>query len=284
MEKQPGFKISLGMINRAVMGMIYGDLFMRLLYRTRPYERFPGSAQLLYEKWSETAKNNLRNGSKLMFRQNIRDIVRDFEHLELLDIEKPRIGVVGEILVKYHPTANNDIVSIIEEGGAEAVVPDLMDYFLYSAYNSRFRFRYLAGKKLDQQKGTIAASYLMSYRKSIIQELQGSSRFLPPTPIEELAHMASSMLSLGNHTGEGWLVTAEMVEFIEQGTQNILCVQPLACLPNHITGKGMFKPLKEKYPKANIMPIDYDPGISQVNQLNRIKLLLSLAMKDSEVK
>ncbi|MDF2844368.1 MAG: hypothetical protein K0R00_2794 [Herbinix sp.] len=159
-----------------------------------------------------------------------------------------------------------------------------MDYFLYSAYNSRFRFRYLAGKKLDQQKGTIAASYLMSYRKSIIQELQGSSRFLPPTPIEELAHMASSMLSLGNHTGEGWLVTAEMVEFIEQGTQNILCVQPLACLPNHITGKGMFKPLKEKYPKANIMPIDYDPGISQVNQLNRIKLLLSLAMKDSEVK
>jgi predicted CoA-substrate-specific enzyme activase len=284
MEKQPGFKISLGMINRAVMGMIYGDLFMRLLYRTRPYERFPGSAQLLYEKWSETAKSNLRNGSKLMFRQNIRDIVRDFEHLELLDIKKPKIGVVGEILVKYHPTANNDIVSIIEEGGAEAVVPDLMDYFLYSAYNSRFRFRYLAGKKLDQQKGTIAASYLMSYRKSIIQELQGSSRFLPPTPIEELAHMASSMLSLGNHTGEGWLVTAEMVEFIEQGTQNILCVQPLACLPNHITGKGMFKPLKEKYPKANIMPIDYDPGISQVNQLNRIKLLLSLAMKDSEVK
>jgi predicted nucleotide-binding protein (sugar kinase/HSP70/actin superfamily) len=272
------------MINRAVMGMIYGDLFMRLLYRTRPYERFPGSAQLLYEKWSETAKSNLRNGSKLMFRQNIRDIVRDFEHLELLDIKKPKIGVVGEILVKYHPTANNDIVSIIEEGGAEAVVPDLMDYFLYSAYNSRFRFRYLAGKKLDQQKGTIAASYLMSYRKSIIQELQGSSRFLPPTPIEELAHMASSMLSLGNHTGEGWLVTAEMVEFIEQGTQNILCVQPLACLPNHITGKGMFKPLKEKYPKANIMPIDYDPGISQVNQLNRIKLLLSLAMKDSEVK
>lgn len=279
MEKQPGFKITLGLINRCIMALVYGDLFMRVLNRTRPYERFPGSAQLLYEKWNLQAKKNIQRGSRRDFQYNIRGIIKDFDRLELLEVKKPRVGVVGEILVKYHPTANNDIVSIIEQGGAEAVVPDLMDYFLYSAFNSRFRTRYLTGKKLSRQFSEIAKSYIMSYRNILKRELEKSRRFTVPTPIEELANMASSVLSLGNQTGEGWLVTAEMLEFIEQGTNNIICVQPLACLPNHITGKGMFKPVKERYPKANIMPIDYDPSLSNVNQLNRIKLMLSLAMK-----
>jgi predicted CoA-substrate-specific enzyme activase len=280
LEKQPGFKFSLGLINRCIMACVYGDLFMRVLYRTRPYERFPGSADLLYQKWNERARENIREGSKRKFHQNIKGIIRDFDHLELLDIKKPRVGIVGEILVKYHPTANNDIVNIIEEGGAEAVVPDLMDYFLYSAFNSRFKFKYLAGTKLNQQLGDMAKNYIMSYRNIINTELAKSRRFLPPTSIDELAKMASSVLSLGNQTGEGWLVTAEMIEFIEQGTSNIICVQPLACLPNHITGKGMIKPVKELFPQANIMPIDYDPGVSNVNQLNRIKLMLSVAMRN----
>jgi predicted CoA-substrate-specific enzyme activase len=284
LEKQPGFKLSLGLINRCIMALIYGDLFMRVLYRTRPYERFPGSAKLLYEKWNAKAKDNLKSGSKLVFHRNIRGIIRDFDHLEILDKQKPKVGIVGEILVKYHPTANNDIVDILEQGGAEAVVPDLMDYFLYTTFNSRFRFRYLAGKKLDKQISDIVTFYIMSYRNVMKRELERSKRFTAPTPIQELAHMASNILSLGNQTGEGWLVTAEMVEFIEQGTSNIICVQPLACLPNHITGKGMFKPLKEKYPEANIVPIDYDPGASSVNQLNRIKLMLSVAMKNLQEK
>lgn len=279
LEKQPGFRISLGLVNRSLMALVYGDLLMRLLYRTRPYERFPGSAGLLYEKYNRIAKENVRTGSRITFRHNVRDIIKAFDRLELREAAKPRVGVVGEILVKYHPTANNDIVKIIEEEGAEAVVPDLMDYFLYSAYNSRFRFRYLAGKKLDMYKGDISLSYMMRYRNIMIRELERSIRFEPPATIEELAHMASPILSLGNQTGEGWLVTAEMAEFIEQGTNNILCVQPLACLPNHVAGKGMIKPLKQRYPNANIMPIDYDPGISSVNQLNRIKLLLSIARK-----
>jgi predicted nucleotide-binding protein (sugar kinase/HSP70/actin superfamily) len=228
------------------------------------------------------AKENLRLGHRRLFTHNIKEIIQEFDHLELLDVKKPKVGIVGEILVKYHPTANNDIVSILEKGGAEAIVPDLMDYFLYSAFNSRFRFRYLAGKKLDRQKSNLALGYLTSFRNIMKRELERSSRFMAPTPIDELAHMASGMLSLGNQTGEGWLVTAEMMEFIEQGTSNIICVQPLACLPNHITGKGMFKPLKERYPQANIMPIDYDPGISSVNQLNRIKLMLSVAMKKTQ--
>lgn len=280
LDKQPGFKMSIGMINRCIMALIYGDLFMRVLYRTRPYERFPGSAELLYEKWNDQAKDNIRSGNRRVFKTNISKIVREFDQLELLDIKKPKIGVVGEILVKYHPTANNDIISILEQGGAEAVVPDLMDYFLYSTFNSGFRSRYLAGKKLDKQLSDIAMNYMMGFRNIMKRELEKSKRFTSPTPIDELAKMASDVLSLGNQTGEGWLVTAEMLEFIEQGTSNILCVQPLACLPNHITGKGMFKPVKERYPKVNIMPIDYDPGISNVNQLNRIKLLLSIAKKD----
>ncbi len=280
LQKQPGFKFSVGLINRCIMAMIYGDLFMRVLNRTRPYERFPGSAQLLYEKWNKKAKENLRSPRRRTFENYICGIIRDFDHLELTDIKKPRVGIVGEILVKYHPTANNDIVSILEEGGAEAIVPDLMDYILYSTFNARFRFRYLAGSKLNMQFSNFAAYYINRFRKSLRKELEMSERFHPPTPIDELAGMASSILSLGNQTGEGWLVTAEMLELIEQGTTNIICVQPLACLPNHIAGKGMFKPIKEMYPSANIIPIDYDPGISGVNQLNRIKLMLSVAYKN----
>jgi predicted nucleotide-binding protein (sugar kinase/HSP70/actin superfamily) len=280
LDKQPGFKLSPGLINRCIMALVYGDLFMRLINHTRPYECFPGSAQLLYEKWMEKAKRNLIRGGKGEFHGNIRRSIKEFDCLEVVNTAKPRVGVVGEILLKYHPTANNDIVTIIEQGGAEAVVPDLMDYFLYSTYNARFRYQYLAGTKLNRSMSNFARAYLERYRSVMFTELAKSKRFLAPTPIDELAHMASSVLSLGNQTGEGWLVTAEMMEFLEQGTHNILCVQPMACLPNHITGKGMIKPLKDRFPQANIMPIDYDPGISSVNQLNRIKLMLSVALKE----
>lgn len=280
LDKQPGFRLSPGLIKRSLMAIIYGDLFMRLLNRTRPYERFPGSAKVLHDKWKEHAKENIRSGGTKEFQRNLRRIVRDFDYLELRNESKPRVGIVGEILLKYHPDANHDLVGILEQGGVEAVVPDLMDYFLYSALNARFRHRYLAGSKLKQQLSDMALIYMTRYRNMMMRELARSDRFPAPTPIQELAHMASSVLSLGNQTGEGWLVAAEMMEFLEEGTNNILCVQPLACLPNHITGKGMFKPLRERYPGANIMPIDYDPGLSYVNQLNRIKLLLSNTGKE----
>ncbi len=280
LDKQPGFRLTPGLIKRSLMAIIYGDLFMRLLNRTRPYERFPGSAKMLHDKWKELAKENIISGSTKEFRNNLRRIVQAFDYLELSNETKPRVGIVGEILLKYHPDANHDIVGILEQGGVEAVVPDLMDYFLYSALNARFRHRYLAGSKLKRQLSDLALTYMTRYRNMMKQELARSDRFPAPTPIQELAHMASSVLSLGNQTGEGWLVAAEMMEFLEEGTKNILCVQPLACLPNHITGKGMFKPLRDRYPGANIMPIDYDPGLSYVNQLNRIKLMLSNADKE----
>jgi predicted nucleotide-binding protein (sugar kinase/HSP70/actin superfamily) len=280
LEKQPGFSMSIGLINRCIMALIYGDLFMKALYRTRPYEKVPESAQLLYEKWNSIAKDNIRIGNRKVFHKNIRDIIKDFENLEIIDIKKPKVGIVGEIFLKYHPTANNDIVGILEQGGAEAVVPDLMDFLLYCTFNSRFRYKYLAGERFKMELCEFAASYIMKYRRIVKKELEQSRRFTPPTKIEELAEMVSPMISLGNQTGEGWLVPAEMLEFIGQGINNIICVQPLACLPNHAMGKGMIKPLKEKYPEANIIPIDYDPGISSTNQLNRIKLMLSVAEKN----
>lgn len=282
LERQPGFKYSAGLLNRGLMALVYGDLFMRVLYRTRPYERFRGSANILFEKWMDAAKDNVRNGSYLKFRSNIRAIIRDFDMLEISDVKKPRVGIVGEIFLKYHPTSNNDIVNILEQEGAEAVVPDLMDYLLYSAYNARFRYKYLAGKKMNMWFGYLAERYIRGFRRFMEIELEKSRRFSPPTPIDELAGMASRVLSLGNQTGEGWLVTAEMIEFIEQGIDNIICVQPLACLPNHVTGKGMIKPVKELFPFANIIPIDYDPGISVVNQLNRIKLMLANAFEEKD--
>jgi predicted CoA-substrate-specific enzyme activase len=280
LEKQPGFSISIRFVNRCIMALIYGDLFMKALFRTRPYESIPGSAQLLYEKWNLKAKDNIKRGSRKVFNRNIRDIIRDFEKLKLVDMKKPKVGIVGEIFLKYHPTANNDIVGILEQGGAEAVVPDLTDFLLYSTFNSKFRYQYLAGEKYKKQLCDFAASYIMKYRKAVKRELNQSILFHAPAKIEKLAKSVSPLISLGNQTGEGWLVAAEMLEFIEQGITNIVCVQPLACLPNHAMGKGMIKPIKDKFPEANIMPIDYDPGISNVNQLNRIKLMLSVAEKN----
>jgi predicted CoA-substrate-specific enzyme activase len=280
LNEQPGFRISLEFIDKSIMALLYGDLLMRMLYGTRPYEKKPGAAELLYEKWNLEAKANIRYGNKKIFQSNIRSMIREFDQVDVVETKKPKVAIVGEILAKYHPVANNGIISALEEGGAEVVLPDLLDFFFYSLYNADFKYKYLGGKRLKRDLSQVGIAYLKHYRKVMHQELERSKRFTPPTSIDELAGMAESVLSLGNHTGEGWLITAEMMEFIKSGVNNILCVQPLACLPNHITGRGMFKPVKDKYPHANIMPIDYDPGISHVNQLNRIKLLLSVARKN----
>ncbi|MCR4944690.1 MAG: 2-hydroxyacyl-CoA dehydratase [Clostridium sp.] len=286
MEKQPGFKLSPKFLKRAVMALIYGDLFMRVLYRTRPYEKVKGSANALYEKWNEIAKVNVTNGSKSEFNANIRKIVEEFDNLECVDVVKPRVGLVGEILVKFHPTANNNIVKIIEDEGAEAVMPDLLDFFLYSAFDAEFKYEKLGTSAMSKNLSNIFIKWVEYYRKDMKKALNASKRFSAPKEIRELADMASPILSIGNQTGEGWFLTAEMIELIESGADNIVCMQPFACLPNHVTGKGMIKTLKSRYPQANIVAVDYDPGASHVNQLNRIKLMLSVAFKkvqDGEV-
>lgn len=279
-EKQPGFALTYNFIKREIMAIIYGDLLMRVLYRVRPYEKVKGSAEELYNKWKRTIFKNLKTASKAQFNRNVKEIVKDFDNLECLDITKPKVGVVGEILVKFHPTANNDIIKLLEEEGAEVVVPELLDFFLYSAYDSDYKYKYLSGSKIKKDLSNICIIYLENFRKVVRNSLNNSSRFGAPIHIKELASKASKIISLGNQTGEGWLLTGEMIELIESGVNNIVCVQPFACLPNHVTGKGMIKTLKEHYPLSNIVAIDYDPGASEVNQVNRVKLMMSVAHKN----
>jgi len=195
---------------------------------------------------------------------------------------KPRVGVVGEILVKFHPTANNNIVELLEAEGAEAVVPDLTDFLFYSAFDSKIKYEQLSGSFKNMVSGQISIKFMEYYRKDMKKALAKSRRFHPPKPIEEIARFAEKHLSLAHQTGEGWFLTGEMVELIHSGVHNIVCLQPFACLPNHITGKGMIRELRRSYPLVNIAPIDYDPGASEVNQLNRIKLMLSVAVKNME--
>ena len=283
LEKNPGWTYSVASVKRAVKALIYGDLFMRVLYATRPYEEVPGSADALYEYWYEIVKADVRNGSSKSFKENCYNIVHDFDNLPLLAVIKPKIGVVGEILVKYHPTANNDIVTLIENEGAEAVVPDLLDFFLYGFYNASFRYQHLGGTRLSKTIFNAAIAAVERSRKHMVEALEKSRRFHGPKPIEYLAKMAEPVLSIGNQSGEGWFLTAEMMELLHTGVPNIICTQPFACLPNHVTGKGMIKELKRHYPEANIVPIDYDPGASEVNQLNRIKLMLAQAQRNLEI-
>ncbi|KPU44683.1 activator of (R)-2-hydroxyglutaryl-CoA dehydratase [Oxobacter pfennigii] len=283
LERNPGFSLTLGLLNKSIMALVYGDLLMRVLYRVRPYEAIPNSANVLYKKWVKICKESVRNGNRYIFEQNIREIVEDFDRLEIKDIKKPRVGLVGEILVKFHPAANNDIVDILEREGAEAVMPDLTDFLLYTAYGTEFKHKFLSGSWKAKFYGSLAIKAIEYYRKELKDALKRSSRFEPPRTIQELAHGASPIISVGNQTGEGWFLTGEMVELIESGVPNIICMQPFACLPNHVTGKGVIKELKSRYPEANIAAIDYDPGASEVNQLNRIKLMLSVAFKNMNI-
>ncbi|MCT8978454.1 2-hydroxyacyl-CoA dehydratase [Clostridium sp. CX1] len=280
MEKNPGFKLSIPLLDRAMMALVYGDCLMSVLYRVRPYEKVKGSANKLYEKWVKICKAALKNKNKASFKRNIENIIRDFDELEITDEVKPKVGLVGEILVKFHPTANNNVVSIVEAEGAEAVMPALTDFLLYSAYDSDYKYKYLSGSKLSQILGNSAIAIIEFYRSTYKKALASSNRFYQQKSIKEIAKGASTVVDLGHMTGEGWFLTGEMVELIESGVKNIICMQPFACLPNHVTGKGMMKELKRVYPGTNIVAIDYDPGASEVNQLNRIKLMISTAFEN----
>lgn len=280
LENNPGFKLTLPLIKKVIIGAMYGDIFMRVLYRVRPYEVTLGSANSLYESWVERCQENVKNGSIKQFRKNVYQIVKEFDELPLLDIKKPRVGLVGEILVKFHPTANNEIVEIIEREGGEAVMPDLIDFFQYCFYSIEFENKHFHASKSSARISNLAIKFVDLLRHDMIKALKKSNRFVPPAPIKHLADKASSIVSIGNQTGEGWFLTGEMIELIESGAPNIVCMQPFGCLPNHVTGKGAIKALRKAYPESNIVSIDYDPGASEVNQLNRIKLMLSTAFKN----
>ena len=281
LEKNPGFTISYQMVKRCMFGLVFGDLFMRCLYRMRPYEKEPGSANRLFRKWEDRCCEFVsKKPSYRQFRTMCREIVRDFDNLPIQEERKPRVGVVGEILVKFLPAANNYLVDLLESEGAEAVVPDLMDFLLYCFYNQNFKSDYLGTKKRTAALANFGILVLEKLRAAAADELSRSRHFDPPSQISRLGEMAKDIVSLGNQTGEGWFLTGEMLELIHSGVNNIVCTQPFACLPNHVVGKGVIKELRRQYPLSNIVAIDYDPGASEVNQLNRIKLMLSTAQKN----
>ncbi len=285
LEKNPGLEFTPAFLNRALQTFVYGDLFMRVLYRVRPYEKVKGSADALYEKWNEIVKEDVRKGNLSKFKKNVKGIIRDFDKLPIHeDMVKPRVGVVGEILVKYHPTANNDIVTLLENEGAEAVVPDILGFGLYSCYNTVQKVKFLGLDPKKARGSKIAIKVIEWYRGTMKAELEKSKRFDAPATIEELGKFAEPIVSLCNQTGEGWFLTGEMLELIHTGVPNIVCTQPFACLPNHVVGKGVIKEIRRQHPLANIVAVDYDPGASEVNQLNRIKLMLASAQKNLQKK
>jgi len=284
LENNPGFKLSLPLVLRVAYGAVLGDIFMKCLYRVRPYEAVPGSANKMHKKWEKVAISFVSNGypSRHRFKKLCQDIVHDFDTLPLLDIQKPRVGIVGEILVKFMPAANNHLVDLLEQEGAEAVVPDLIDFLLYCFYNTNFKAENLGMSKKTARLCNLGIDFIEWFRKPATDALKNSTRFTPPSRIEETAKMAKEIVSLGNQTGEGWFLTGEMLELIHKGASNIVCTQPFGCLPNHVVGKGVIKELRHRYPESNIVAIDYDPGASEVNQLNRIKLMLSTAYAKME--
>ena len=283
LESNPGFKLTPSLIQRGLYALIFGDIFLRCIYRIRPYEAIPGSTDELHEKWKERiiefiTKDGYVSHSK--YKKMCRDIIKDFDTLPIRNIKKPRVGIVGEILVKFLPAANNHLADLLEQEGAEPVVPDLTDFLLYCFYNNNFKEENLGMSKKSKTISNYGIKFFEWLRKEARKAFEESERFEPPAHIEDLAKAAESVVSIGNQTGEGWFLTGEMLELIESEASNIVCIQPFGCLPNHIVGKGVIKKLRHMNPTANIVAIDYDPGASEVNQLNRIKLMLSTAMKN----
>ena len=285
LEENPGFKLTPNLILRGIYGVIFGDIFMKCVYRMRPYEAVPGSVNAMHEKWKKVCQKFLSEGypSRRKFKKLCQDIIEDFDrNIELTDVKKPRVGIVGEILVKFLPAANNYLVELLESEGAEAVVPDLLDFLLYSFYNQNFKSEKLGFARSKAVIGNMGIRFLEWMRKPATEMFAKSRHFTPPVRIEKLGKMAAEIVSLGNQTGEGWFLTGEMLELIHSGAPNIVCTQPFACLPNHVVGKGVIKELRRRYPESNVVAIDFDPGASEVNQLNRIKLMLSTAHKNTQ--
>ena len=281
METNEGFRISPSLLLDAAHGIVLGDLLMRCLYRVRPYELEKGSANALHRKWRDICIDSLTSEHpKYRYAQLCRGIVEDFDALPIDEtLKKPRVGVVGEILVKYMPLANNHVVDLLEREGAEAVVPDLLDFFAATIYEQDFKHTHLGKGWTASATAKLGIPALQRMRRPAIEALKASKRFDPPMAINHVAELAKPFLSIGNQYGEGWFLAGEMAELITSGTPNIVCIQPFACLPNHVVGKGVIKALRAAYPGANIVAVDYDPGASEVNQLNRIKLMLTAAQR-----
>ncbi|MDR1484008.1 MAG: 2-hydroxyacyl-CoA dehydratase [Planctomycetaceae bacterium] len=279
------FDVDFAFVRKMLITVLYGDLLLLLSNRCRPYEVVSGVTDKLVSVWLGKLREMIFRNKKHNISNCMSDIVSDFDGIELDEsIRKPKVGVVGEILVKYHPDANRNLVTTIEHEGGEAVVPGILDFMLYCLSSDQHKKPYADVSFLAGLKSKVAIWIIEKYRDKIRYAMRKSKRFEPPKHFHHLVEKARKVISTCNQTGEGWLLTGEMVELIEDGCPNIVCVQPFGCLPNHITGKGVFKELRTRYPIANITTIDYDAGTTEVNQLNRIKLMMSVAQKNIQEK
>ena len=286
MEKMPGFKITIPLMERLLKTVVYGDLLQKMLTKNRAYEKNKGETEKLYNEWMEKCKKLLQKSSNKEFKQSIYDIVNDFEKIELdTSVEKPKVGIVGEVLIKYHPFGNNFAANLLEQEGAEVILPDFMGFVKFMATH-KITFNNLLNTNKTSSKIMKAAIKLIDILEKDVRIALANSKknYLPPCDIWHLEQKVKDVLSIGNQTGEGWFLTAEMIEYIENYIPNILCVQPFACLPNHVVGKGVIKTIRNMYPEANISPVDYDPGASEANQANRIKLLMTVAKDNLQTK
>ncbi|MBQ9065259.1 MAG: 2-hydroxyacyl-CoA dehydratase [Blautia sp.] len=281
LEKNPGFKLTLPLITRVCYAGVFGDILMKCIYRMRPYELKKGSVNRMHDRWEKRCISFVTGNtvSHAKFKKMCREMVEDFDNIPISNEKKPRVGIVGEILVKFLPAANNHLADLLEAEGAEPVVPDLIDFLNYCFFNQNFKADYLGFKKSGASIANWGIRAIEWLRGPANEALAASRHFVPAADIRTLAKMASPIVSPGNQTGEGWFLTGEMMELIHAGVPNIVCIQPFGCLPNHIVGKGVIKEIRRTHPEANIVAIDYDPGASEVNQLNRIKLMLSTAHK-----
>jgi len=277
-----GFKVTLPLAKKLVIAACLGDLLMRLKLAVRPYEKIKGSSETLYDQWKERCAALLEDFSMREYKKIIHSMIEDFKQIDVMSMNKPRVGIVGEILVKFHPFANNQLIDIIEQEGGEAVVPDFIDFFLYGLHNRNFKAEHFGMSKMKAGMGKVAIDFIEYYRSPIRTALLESGRFEAPIEITEIAEKASHFLSLGNQMGEGWLLPGEIAELMDTGVENVVCIQPFGCLPNQVIGRGMFNAIKKDYPNANLVSIDYDSSISKVNQVNRIKLMINIAQTKIE--
>ena len=287
LEKGSAFKVTVPLAIRLLYGAMLGDLIMLLKNQCLPYELNAGDTERVCNRWVEKLTHDMAKNGKLGYsavKQFYKDILADFAAIPRSSEKKVRVGIVGEIFVKFSPLGNNELEKFLLSENAEVVMPGLLDFCMFSCHNSVTDAQLLGMKK---GKGLIfgaALKFFEKKQKDIIDLMKKQGIFEPPTPFGHVIDLADGLIGHGAKMGEGWLLTAEMAELIEEGVNNIVCAQPFGCLPNHIVGKGMMKPLKEKYPNANIVAVDYDAGATKINQENRIKLMLSNAKAESTQK
>jgi len=285
MEKHPGLELTLPLLHGLVYALLYGDLLMTLVNQCRTYEVNKGDAQALADQWVARLGKELGSGGKISYRrvkENYKAMLDSFAGLKLERFPAVKVGIVGEIFVKYSPLGNNNLEEFLVSEKAEVVVPGLLDFMMYCTYNSVLEYKIRRDQFVGSVVNSIATRYLSGKKNDIIKIMEEDGRFTPLTRFEETIRQPEGTIGIGTKMGEGWLLTAEMLELGHSGVKNIVCTQPFGCLPNHICGKGMMKPIKEQNPDINIVAIDYDAGATRVNQENRLKLMLSNARENLE--